>query len=73
MARTTRERSRLGNTVRWHPDDHEAIEAARAGLKGAKLLQQIREAVSTWPPLSAEDKAELAALLLTPDGGADAA
>jgi hypothetical protein len=68
MAGTPRhERARLANAARWHPDDHEAITAARADLKAAGLQARIREAVATWPPLTPETRAELA-LLLSPDG-----
>ncbi len=50
----------------------EKIEAARVGLKAANLREQIREAVATWPPLSAETRAELAVLLLDSGAGSDA-
>ena len=66
-----RARSALGNTIKNHPGDHEAIAAARAALKAAGLEAKIRDAVATWPPLSAEVKAELAVIILS--GGGDAA
>jgi hypothetical protein len=51
----------------------EKIEQARAALKAAGLESRIREAVSTWPPLTAEVRADLAVLLLSPAGGDRAA
>lgn len=74
MARTTtRERALLANAIRHHPDDHEAITAARAALKAAGLEARIRRDVGSWPPLSVAVKAELAILLLSPAGGDHAA
>jgi hypothetical protein len=65
MATPRQARSALGNAIK---DNHppEAVAAARAALKAANLEQGIRAAVSTWPPLTPEQKAELAVLLLTP-------
>lgn len=48
----------------------ERIEQARADLKAAGLRERIKRDVATWPPLSAETKAELAVLLLAGDGDA---
>lgn len=71
MAGTPRhERARVANAARWHPGDHEALAAARADLKAAGLEARIRAAVDTWPPLTPEQRSQLA-LLLQP-GGADA-
>lgn len=73
MASTPRhERARLANATRWHPDDHKAIAAARADLKAAGLRQRIERDVSTWPPLTDAQRADLA-LLLSPAGNGDAA
>ena len=69
----THERARLANTIRHHPGDHEAIAEARAALKAAGLETRIRRDVASWPPLSAEARAELAILLLSPAGGSDVA
>jgi hypothetical protein len=50
-----------------------AITEARRQLKAANLTERIREAVSTWPPLSESTRAGLAVLLLSAgDGDGDA-
>jgi len=46
------------------------IVAARAQLAEANARARAREIVATWPPLSAETKAELAVIIL---GGGDRA
>ena len=48
----------------------EAIEQARRELTKTTLADRIREAVTAWPPLTPEDKADLAILLT---GGSDGA
>ena len=55
----TDERSKLANLVKYHPDDHEAIAAARARLAEANARAKAREIVAAWPPLNPETKAEL--------------
>jgi hypothetical protein len=60
-------RNKLGAAARRR--DPEAIAEARAALDESK----IRAAVAAWPPLTAEQRAELAILLLTPAGGDHAA
>jgi hypothetical protein len=40
---------------------------------GQSVKAAVREIVATWPPLSAETRAELAILLLSPAGGDHAA
>jgi hypothetical protein len=61
--RVRRASSSLAAIVRWHPGADTA--EARSGLKAANLAAQIKRDVSTWPPLSADVRAELAGLLLT--------
>lgn len=41
MASTTQARSALGNTIKYHPDDHEAIAAARDQLDEAKAERAV--------------------------------
>jgi hypothetical protein len=65
-------KARLAGLVAHRDPRDPAITAARAALKAANIGASIRAAVSTWPPLTPEDKAELA-LLLSPDGAGDAA
>jgi hypothetical protein len=45
------------------------IQEARAELKAANLEARIHAAVDTWPPLTAEQRADLAILLAPADGG----
>jgi dsDNA-specific endonuclease/ATPase MutS2 len=71
MASITHERSALGNTVKYHPDDVEAIAAARADLRYAVAEKRIREIVDAAPPLTAEQAAKLRALLPVPSAGDD--
>jgi predicted O-methyltransferase YrrM len=52
--------------------DPERINEARAALKAAGLEARIKRDVASWPPLSAEDRADLAVLLLHPGGDGDA-
>lgn len=49
----------------------EAIDAARAELAAANAHATVRKIVDGWPPLSAETRAELAIILLSPDGDGD--
>ncbi len=63
-------------TVAVRVRDHappEAIEAARADLRAANAEAAVQRIVDSWPPLSAETRAALACILLTPPGGDDAA
>jgi hypothetical protein len=48
------------------------LPALRRDLTAAGLEEHIREAVATWPPLTPEQKSELAVILLSPAGGGDA-
>jgi hypothetical protein len=59
----TRERSRLALVHRHHPDDTDAIDAARRDLKAARAEDYVRHLVESAPPLSPEQRDRLAALL----------
>jgi hypothetical protein len=50
-----------------------ATEPARLAARFKYAQDRVRRIVATWPPLTPEQKAELAVLLLTPDGGDHAA
>jgi hypothetical protein len=56
-------RNRLGGMIRRHPDDHEAIAAARADLRATVAEDYIKRLVDSWPPLTAEQRDRLALLL----------
>lgn len=63
-------RSRLGNLERTYrdrgnrpPEVQKEIDDLRASLRAHKLEQHIRETVDAAPPLSAEQRTRLAALL----------
>ncbi len=64
-----RARNHLGGLVRSGAPP-EQIAEQRAALKAAGLESRIRRDVASWPPLSADVRAELAILLLS--GGDDA-
>ncbi len=66
-------KSRLGAIQRHHPDDHEAIDRARAELKDAKAQEYVRKLVSEAPPLTPEQRDRLAIILLDPSARAGAA
>ena len=70
MARSPHERARVANAIRHHPDDHEAIAAARLDLRAAVAEDYIRKLVDSAPPLSPEQRSRLAVLLLAPAGDA---
>jgi hypothetical protein len=53
-------------------DDPRSTEAARE-LREAMLAEQIKKVVDSAPPLSSEQRARLAVLLLAPSGGSNAA
>ncbi len=71
MSSWTTERARLAVTIRHHPDDRAAIETARRDLRAARGEDYIRRLVDGAPPLTAEQRARIAAILLDPaaDGG----
>jgi hypothetical protein len=64
-------KSRLAGLIAHRDPGDPAITEARAQLAEANARAAIRKAVATWPPLSAEVKAELAIIILS--GGGDAA
>jgi hypothetical protein len=63
----TKQRAQLAGTIRHHPDDHEAIDAARRDLRVARAEHYIRELVDNFP---LEQRARFAALLLREGGAA---
>ena len=62
-----RRRARLAALSRHHP---ERVEAERRQLKAASAERYVRRLREDWPPLTVEQRAELAALLLAEDGAA---
>jgi hypothetical protein len=67
MARTA-ERAKLNALKRYRsPDDPEVLKAA-AALKAGRIEDHIKTLVDAAPPLSAEQKVRLAALLIAPSG-----
>ena len=73
-----RERARVGNLILHHPDDHEAIAAARRDITAARLAAehdrlraQAAELAASAPPLTAEQVSRLRALLPAPAEGFD--
>jgi hypothetical protein len=51
----------------------EATEPARRESRFRYARTRVRQIVAAWPPLTPEQKAELAVILLTGEGGGDAA
>ncbi len=51
MARTTKARSAVANTIKLHPDDHQAVAAARAELTGATIEDFVERKLASAPPL----------------------
>ena len=66
-------RARLNSLQRYRQADDPDIAAARLSLREAKLVDAIRREADADPPLSDSQRARLAALLLRPTGGTDAA
>jgi hypothetical protein len=67
MARTPRERSRLGNTIQQQPDNQEAIPAT-GGLPAALIEDFIEQLVAGTAPLTDQQKSHLASFLTKTDG-----
>jgi hypothetical protein len=57
-----RQRARVAVTARFKPDSPE-LDAARRDLKAVQLREHIQQVISTWPPLSDEQRVRLAELL----------
>jgi hypothetical protein len=72
MASIPLARSALGNTIKYHPDDAEAIAAARARLRLA-VAENYMARLRDDDHLSPEQRSHLAALLLRPGGDDHAA
>lgn len=62
MATSHAQRGKIGGLVRRGASP-ERIAEARAALKAAGLHEKIRAAVAEWPPLTDEQRIELAAIL----------
>jgi hypothetical protein len=69
-AEARKRRARLAALQRHHPDRPELTEAERRHFKANAAERYVAELVDSWPPLSAEQRARLAVLLL---GGGDGA
>jgi CBS-domain-containing membrane protein len=65
-------KAKLAGLVAHRDPADPAIEAARAHLREATAAARVREIVAAAPPLSAETRAELAIILLSPDSDGDA-
>lgn len=63
------ERGKLAAVTRHHGPDHPAVTEARRDLRAARAEEYIRKLVDEAPPLTAEQRAALAALL-APAGAA---
>jgi hypothetical protein len=66
------QRARLAALRRHHPDQPDVGADERRALKEAALARHIRKLVDTDPPLTAEQRIRLGALLLTTGGDGDA-
>ena len=67
----TRERAKLAAISRHHSGDTEAIDAARRDLRAARLEDHVRAAVDAAPPLTAEQRNRLSAILRGSGAGDD--
>ena len=73
-AEARRRRARLGANARHHPDRPDLTEADRRVFKANAAERYVRKLVDEFPPLTAEQRARLAVLLLGGgDGGAQSA
>jgi hypothetical protein len=62
-------RARLAALQRHRPNpDDPDVTAARSGLREAKLAEEIRREADADPPLTPDQRARLAVLLLRPAG-----
>ena len=55
--------ARIAAIKRHNGEDDPRLPLAERDLRAAKLRERVRADVATWPPLSASQKAEIAALL----------
>lgn len=67
-AKSRSRNAKLGNARRW--GNAEEIERLTREVREEQLQRQITEMVSTWPPLTNEQRVRLAALLVPSNGGA---
>jgi hypothetical protein len=68
-----RARSKLAGLYRGGHTDHDAdVQQARLDLRESLLMDAIRKHADAAPPLPAERRLRIAAILCNPAGGADA-
>jgi hypothetical protein len=60
----THERAKIAALTRRRPPDHPDVVEARRSLRAERLAAKITETVAGWPPLTEQQKASLAILLL---------
>lgn len=63
MSTWTQERARVASLSRSRPPDDPDLVAARRNLRAAHLAEYVRKAVEQAPPLTAEQRARVAAAL----------
>lgn len=66
MSSWTTERARVASLTRSRTADDPELVKARQNLKAERLADYIRRTVDAAPPLSAEQRSRLAALLIRP-------
>jgi hypothetical protein len=64
-------RGKLNALQRHRPPGDPAIAAARIDLRVAKLAEEISREAEADPPLTPEQRSQLALLLLRPSGGGE--
>jgi hypothetical protein len=57
-------RAQIAAKERHHPDNPEAAAPERAALKAVNAAAYVKALVDTFPPLTADQRAKLAVLLL---------
>jgi hypothetical protein len=62
-------RNTLGGVVRRHPDAD--VSHLRRQLRAARLAELIRRTLAQAPPLTSEERCELAAMLLLADSASE--
>jgi len=68
-----RARSKLAGLYRGGYGDHDAeVREARFDLRESRIIEAIRKDVDAAPPLPAERRLRIAAILCNPAGGSDA-